>query len=475
LKLQWPPAIRLFHPFAPKSEIPSQVGKLAEWIDQEGLRFDMTSDSDDLPDDLFPFVTPFEVTLDSLQILPHWEVLDARVDMATSLTPQQGLGETFEERRFREQKEESAMLIENEAQKGIIRKKERVKKDLIDRRRKLKRDLKQRKKEIEMGIVDAHLDDIKQQLEDVQTEIDRVTALEDLEESADKLEDETPHSTESNRFEGPCVIYLSPNEQSCLALKTLRDELCTKLFPEYDLYSPSSSVSSYPEFLPRKSLSESWRPLLPIARFSSVKEAIKIAKVLQKSWDPLEFTVTDIQFISRNEEDFANHNNPNSNFEPGSGFGKKSYTTQSIAVTTSSEVEDVSQRGVYGCDAMVMLLGEEPEEELMEDDATLSMIVSKDEIESTVMNGDSIEGSRMSQEGSIDYNALFTDAEREYQRMASHEELSAAEFLGQIPIFSGDEDLEKWLDTEDGETDEGATAVLGRAQFFMGAMREFVG
>jgi hypothetical protein len=462
----------LFHPFAPKSEIPSHVGKLAEWIDQEEIRLDMSSDPDDLPDDLFPFVVPFEVTLDSLKILPHWEVLDARIDAEKSLTPQQGLGETLEERRFRKQKEESAVLIEKEAQKGVTRKKERLKKDLIDHRRNLKRDLKQRKKEIEMGIADDDLDDIMEQLEDVQTEIDQVTALEGLEESTDNLEDETPDTTtESKSFEGPCVIYLSPNEQSCIALKALRDKLCTQLFPDYDAYSPASTVSSYPEFLPRRSLSEPWRPLLPIARFTSVKEAIKIAKVLQKSWDPLEFTVTDIQFISRNEDDFSDHNNPNSNFEPGSEFRKKSYTTQSMAVTTSSEVEDVSLRGVYGCDAMVMLLGEEPEEELMEDDATLSMIVSKDEIEGTTNSSNCIEeGSVKSQAGSIDYNSLFTDAERAY------EELSAAEFLGQVPIFSGNDDIEKWLDAEeDGQSDEGATAVLGRAQFFMGAMREFVG
>ena len=476
--MQWPPAIRLFHPFAPKSELPTQVGRLAEWIDEEGLRFELSSESDELPDDLFPFVTPFEVTLDSLQILPHWEVLDARLDAQESQTPQQGLGESLEEKRFREQREQSAILIEKEVQKGITRKKERVKKDLIDRRRKLKKELKQYKKEIEMGIEhDEVIDDITQRLADIQKKINKVAALEAIEESKVKMEEESSDDSKSNKYEGPCVIYLSPNEQSCIALQALREELCTKLFPEYEMCSASSSVSPYPEFLPRKALSEPWRPLLPIARFPSVKEAVKIAKVLQKSWHPLEFTVTDIQFISRNDEDFINHNN--GNFEPGSGFGsmsgRKGQSTQNMAVTTSGEVEDVSQMGVFGCDAMVMLLGEEPEEELMEDDASLSMIVSEDNIESTVANGDNIDEGRLYQEADIDYNALFTNAEREYQRMKSQEELLSAEFLGEVPIFSGDDDLEKWLDADDGDGDEGATAVLGRAQFFIGAMREFVG
>jgi hypothetical protein len=49
--------------------------------------------------------------------------------------------------------------------------------------------------------------------------------------------------------------------------------------------------------------------------------------------------------------------------------------------------------------------------------------------------------------------------------------------LGNVPIFSGEEtDLERWLDSDDDESeDEGATAVVGRAQFFIGAMREFIG
>ena len=412
--------------------------------------------------------------MDSLQILPHWEVLDARIDVQKHESPYQGLGETLEEKRFRAQKEASQLLIEGEAKKGITRKKEREKKEMIELRRKLKRELKQYKNEMEMGINRSEvIEEVKNELRDVQTDIDRLLSLDD--EDQNEQENKTPHKAKSNNFDGPCVIYLSPNEESCIALRELREKLRTQLFLEYDSFSPSSSVSTYPEFLPRKS--EAWRPLLPISRFPSVKEAVKMAKVLQKSWYPLEFNVTDIQFISRNDDDFRNHNIHQS-FEPGTGFGrsaKKSYATHSIGVTTSGEVEDVSKQGVFGCDAMVMLLGEEPEEEFMEDDATLSMLVPED-----ADKGDStdieLDGETQRMHGSnIDYNSIFTNAEREYQRMKSHEELSSAEFLGDVPIFSSDDDLEKWLDTDDSESDEGATAVLGRAQFFMGAMREFVG
>ena len=493
------------------------------------MRFELSPESGEI----LPFLSPFEVTLDSLQILPHWEILDAQTDADENQVPQQGLGESLEEKRFRKQKEESKLLIEQEAKKGVTRKKERERKDLIGRRRTLKRELKQCVKEIEMGLDHADIDEIKNELQKVQDEIDRVSALgsterekknlidrrralkrelkqckKEIEMGVDhadidviknelqKVQDEIHRVSaleltvdrhvekeevqntvkpKSNTYDGPCVIYLSPNEQSCIALKELREELRKNLFHDYDAFSTSSSVSPYPEFLPMKSLSserEGWKPLLPIARFPSVKEAVQMAKVLQKSWHPLEFNVTDIQFISR-DDDFVNHNI--ANFDPGSGFGtsKNTRTKRSIGLTTSGEVEDVSKQGVFGCDAMVMLLGEEPIEEFIEDGASLSMIVPEDESESSIINGNSLEESQVVQ-GTIDYNSIFINAEREYQRMKSHEELFTAEFVGQVPIFSGDDDLEKWLDVDE-EADEGATAVLGRAQFFMGAMREFVG
>ena len=45
-----------------------------------------------------------------------------------------------------------------------------------------------------------------------------------------------------------------------------------------------------------------------------------------------------------------------------------------------------------------------------------------------------------------------------------------------MPIVSNDLDIETWLDSDEGKMDgEGATVIVGRAQFFVGAMREFVG
>ena len=115
-------------------------------------------------------------------------------------------------------------------------------------------------------------------------------------------------------YNGPCVIYLSPDGESRRRLSALRERLRAELFPGYDPFSPSSSVSPYPEQLPRKRAKSpagaagrggpptKWRPLLLIARFPSVEQAVKIARVLQQSWDPLTFNVTDLQFVSRSDD-----------------------------------------------------------------------------------------------------------------------------------------------------------------------------
>ena len=81
--------------------------------------------------------------------------------------------------------------------------------------------------------------------------------------------------------------------------------------------------------------------------------------------------------------------------------------------------------------------------------------------------------------GNINYDEIFATAEREFQRMEAYEEFSSVFDLEPgARIEDGDEGggIEAWLDDGDGALeDEGATAVIGRAQFFMGAMRDFIG
>ena len=54
---RWPPAIRLFHPFLPRSLLPDGATSLADFIDRYRLE-------------------PFEITLSTLTIVPHQEALE---------------------------------------------------------------------------------------------------------------------------------------------------------------------------------------------------------------------------------------------------------------------------------------------------------------------------------------------------------------------------------------------------------------
>ena len=106
-----------------------------------------------------------------------------------------------------------------------------------------------------------------------------------------------------------CVIYLSPNDDSRVLLESLRKKLRKELYPGYDAFSPSSPVSPCPEKLPLKKARASsgpsasqFRPLLPVARFSSVDAAVNVAKVLQRTWGPLTFNVNDVRFPSRDDD-----------------------------------------------------------------------------------------------------------------------------------------------------------------------------
>ena len=548
---KWPPAIRLFHPFAPKNEIPGLVGMLADWIDDQNDEYEMGVDvgvnnifGDDQEDDDIvgtselqdlinkstqkimttqeeiedpttikqqqqqqqqpsnnnskEILSTFEITLDSILILPHFEILDARIaalDNSHYIPKQAHLRDSIEETEYQKRKAQGLALIEEEERKGLLRKKERERK----KRKKKKKNGGKKKNESEMIMSAEEEED------------------EDESSSSDEATPSTSSKESKNSYNGPCVIYLSPNDESRIKLETLRERLRRDLFSNYDGFSPSSSVSPYPECLPRKvkvggnnqstetTVASQFRPLLPVARFPTVQDAIKIAKVLQQTWDPLTFNVTDIQFVSREDDmDMVSQHAPSPELNSGIGFGgsrkesedlnsipevrhrKKHGTLSSsttdnahkrMGLTTSGEVEDVSQQGIYRCDAMVMLLGEEPEESLMDEEASLSMIMDDNDDEDNGDDGSNEKDNDDNINGRINYNEIFATAEREYQRMQAHEELSTARYVGDVPIFdSSVTDIEAWLDGDDDESeDEGATVVIGRAQFFMGAMREFIG
>ena len=556
----------------------------------------------------YPYLQSFSITLDSIQILPHWEILDARIEALDERLPQRTLGSTLQERRDQKRKAEGQALIDEEQRRGLERKLERDRKKSLRNKQKKEmemlmlkekeaREKEEMMNENENGVKNENNGESRSSMNEEHDTDD----INNVEEDVENKDAATKDNNNKNSYNGPCVIYLSPNEESKQRLNALRNHLQSDLFPMYNAFSPSSSVSPYPEQLPRKAVRQqqqqtastttgisssvpeiemsststsassstssvvSFRPLLPIARFATVDAAVKVAKVLQKTWDPLTFNVTDIQFVSRDgggddggepvlvdgmKRKHRNHDTTTAKAtaaatsSSGTGFdsrtisSKGSSTQQQLdmdipevrhrskhgtlmtkdrmALTSSGEVEDVSKQGIYGCDAMVMLWGEEPDTDIMDEEASLSMIMDQDDETGTVGGvvveealSDDIEGGtgdseteygdnenddddamvpppaitttvdpRSTSDGKINYNEIFMTAEREYQRMQAHEELSPSRIEDEYDSSSalGTSNIEQWLDDEDDEfEDEGATVVIGRAQFFMGAMREFLG
>ncbi|KAL7532532.1 hypothetical protein ACHAWF_004172, partial [Thalassiosira exigua] len=524
---RWPPAIRLFHPFAAREDVPDWVGKTSEWIDEfdaadesydaggvngEGVGGTALDEEEGEGHDL----KPFSVTLDSVLILPHREILDARIEELERRGPRsrrrEYLPESIEDRERRERIDEGQALVAELERKGRERKEEWER----------KRRAKARRAAAEAG--------------DGKTESGTVASSEASEKGSERDDQDGEEEEEGDDdegtnadggYKGPCVVYLAPDDASRRRLEGLRETLRREIFADFDPFSPGSSVSPYPERLPRDRSSSSslstpsldsesesgseskFRPLLPLGSFPTVRSAVRAAKKLQKTWDPLTFDVTDVQFLSRDVAGkggpwdpkiddgtsggaggagvgFGRHNRPSGRHDhsdtdiPEVRHRRKhgtmdTATDKESGLATAGEEADFSRRGVYGCDAMVALRGMEPEEDLVDEAASLSMLADDE----GVGDDDDAEGAEDGADAKIDYRGIFAAAEREYQRLRAHEELDAASYVGRVPIFEAD-DLDAWLDGDEGggdggEDGEGATVVVGRAQFFVGAMREFVG
>ena len=459
--------------------IASEAGKLAEWIDtyhDDGNNDDSTTKID--------LLHSFEVILDSILILPHWEILDDRIDRFEKEGRQRGRQRwpvgvepadgdwgstniattatttTTQEDEYHTRIMEGRKLIQDEERKGMERKRARERKKLLQRNEN-----------------DNNNNNNNNNNNDGIEENNNLTEDVNYEKGGSIS---SSSSSSSSSYNGPCVVYLSPNESSTKQLIALRSLLCTQLYSEYDPYSPSSTVSSSSgsgsnvERLPQENRSkQQYRPLLPIGRFATVAEAVKVARVMQKSWEQLCFNVTDLQFISRHYKEGGGNRRVGDDTDDSSSRSRVSVSASSSS--SSGEVDDASRRGVYGCDVMISLRGEEPEEAIMEDDASLSMIM--DDVD------DDSDDTNNGQKRPINYNEIFSLAEREYQRMVAHENNSYSSAINDSDNSMKDAttaaptSIEAWLDDDDEDViqDKGATVVIGRAQFFMGAMREFIG
>ncbi len=336
------------------------------------------------------------------------------------------------------------------------------------------------------------------------------------------------------QFNGPCILCLEPDEESQIHLQALREILRKKLFYDYDPFSSSSifprkgktldGVNQLPKSILEKHglLSEvqgsnkyesrrkkkkqegcTYRPLIVLGQFSTVAKAVENARRLQQLWDPLTFEVCDLQLLSMTGSDTtsvanakANDNSndydpyrikvddqdrpilpENREYELRKRHG--SLMSSSSSSSFANDKQDLSANGEYGCDAMVMLMGEEGQ---------LLQPAPDDNDDDTV--GYDIDNSAHEKEDNGYYLAkededkildlLMTKAAtsggaggQKYAR--SHHIDDESEKIEQ-PDYDDDisDYVKDWL-SEDDEYDEGATVVIGRTQFFMGETRQYTG
>eukprot|EP00979_Chaetoceros_neogracilis_P018149 scaffold10555_cov228-Chaetoceros_neogracile.AAC.1 len=436
----------------------------------------------------------FEITIDKLLIVPHFEDLQEQDEAMKQLPDQATVSDrepTKDEIRVQE-------LILSEEQKGktklakrkakeqamkLLRQEEEKKDSLIDR-------------EDSSGSFTCS--------NNTQKEVNTSTKKD---QSPREMLKEQRKSM--SQFNGPCVLCLEPNEESKIHIQAFREILRKKLFAKYDPFSPSSIVTSddiLQKGLPRTVLRQhgllgssqsqkskqkkregsTFRPMITLGSFSTVTKAVATAKKLQSVWEPLTFQVSDLHVVSKlspstlkSETDKGDDGETSSSFSSSDPYSievddngtpslleNRELTLRKFHGSDGSD-SILTTKGEYGCDAMIMLTGEEhqlfkkpvPEEDLEFDDGLekeeevepASLYLDKedeDKIMELLLSPAAIPGGQKGNGASRD--SINGKAEKD------------------------DDYLNTWLE-EDDDVDDGATVIIGRTIFLMGEMRQYTG
>lgn len=390
---KWPPAIRLFHPFCPRAQLSNKALEIAQVVEDYDIE-------------------PFAVNLNSWTIVPHMEAIEADWEAMKQLPTQ-------EKEVIREREEtEVDRLIAAEERAG---------------RERLRQRSRRRKKNKPEAYVKTSVE--QQQAEELESKQDSPREL--LKKQARLYEE----------FNGPCVLCLEPDEDSRERLVQLRELLKTELFDGYDKFSPSSSVSST-NSLPRAVLEAqetSFRPIVPVGNFPTVTSAVEMARKLKGLWDPLPFNVTDFQLISY-EDDVSSPENMFDELSDSSGAQFSAQFNLKMTSWRQADIEEetLTNQGQFGCDALVMLKGQEIDTDKE---------ASKEMVDILMAQG------------------TPGGYELEEEELPNDEPLPSTSTK---ESYDDVEDLELWLDADD-EYDEGAVIVIGRTHFFTGEMRTYTG
>ena len=288
-------------------------------------------------------------------------------------------------------------------------------------------------------------------------------------------------------FNGPCVVCLEPDAVSKAKLVHLRQLLCEALPGAQQLaayYTPSASsplsivpsssstASSYAEA--ERQDTDEFRPVIPIASFETVTEAIAVARTLRRDWEPLTFNVTDFHLISScgTTEDMGMEEEGEvvSSGRPAAPLKHGHWDTSLLPRPPTT------YRYPFGCDALVSLIGEEV---AMDDDLNYGVAQMVAQKGTAGGFNEKVEQKNQQelQEEKITDATEDPGPQRRKQVVRKPPSDKPSKLAGDDDITADPprSQLEEWLLEEDEAYDEGVVVVMGRVQMFTGEMREYVG
>jgi hypothetical protein len=466
----WPPAIRLFHPLPDGLLDPLKVASVVERYNIE----------------------PFEVRLNQWAVIPHAEVLAAQLEAvrasradsdpdADDSAPGARLGSEDDETR----RAHFDALIQQEERLGRINK-ERRDRRALERGREQRREAEAKRSD-ETGVPWGMKEE---EGDNEETEI-----MAEKEDSAgsstsDAIGPDEPPGALSPRevlekqqrmyeeFNGPCVVCLEPDADSKARLvelwELLRQELFGNCTDFVDRYSPTATVagpssqsvyrrsnpissSSSPGAQRRRdrpspaaaATADAYRPLVPIGAFATVNEAIRMARKLRQLWNPLSFTVTDLQVVSMKGAEGEDWFSSPSSSSPSSSAASSSGTTDRSFAANPPQM---------GCDAMIMLVGQEVPVYDEESQEMTRLLCER---------GEPGGAARQASDGEGDESPASRARRKLGTGSSDSNDYNGDDNDGQY------DDLLQFLDEDD--VDEGTVVVIGRTHFFTGEMRHYVG
>jgi hypothetical protein len=442
----FPPCIRLFHPFKVSSaSIPASASSSSSSTTTQRASFDDHAfDIAQLVEDLD--IEPFAVTFDTWTIIPLLEVWEHEY--------KHNFMDHDDDERASSLKRESE--AEREVRELIERETESANKKAGKRRQKL------RKKKLELeGRTEHDNENTDADAADFLPLNGQQRALSDSdslgddgtyhapEKSMREIRDEQQDQMSRDEFGGSCILCLEPDEESKARLQDLREALREGL--GHDSYSSPSSVYSW-TYISDEVDSGIYRPLIPISKFDSFPAAMDVARRLKGLWgDPLTIQIRDLHLIScyGNDDAYASFDYryesgmyPNTIFlsardRTGSSHHAAAFSSDANGILQNQNYQRLSVESkdeVWGCNAKIMLMGEEMEQDDEE---------NRDMVNKLLTDG---------QPGGGDMTDDFTILDDEDDSLS---------------------DLEQYLN--DDNFDEGAQIVVGRVHFYTGEQRIYKG